>query len=339
MPGPGHEEGQQVELARGQRSVSRRPSVTSAPAAVDHEVAVDEHGRAGRCRRLPAAPQDRVDAQHQLARAEGLGDVVVGADLQADDPVLLAAERGEHDDGHVGGGAQPAARPPGRRSPAASGRARPGRPARGAPRRAPPRRRPPRGPRGRRRGGRTTTTSRTVASSSTTSTFAIRLTPLTRDWRERTNPAATTSSDQMALIATTSRGRGDRAGWGCRRGRRPGSARVPATQREPPHTTSATAAGARHGHGSSRARRGSAADDEGRQHDVVQPRRPRPARCRPRPLAAGPAGQQQEGAVQREHHAATRRRSRRVLMRRTSSRETHLVCRTPGRFGAISRQG
>jgi hypothetical protein len=41
----------------------------------------------------PQAPQDHLDAGRRLARAEGLGEVVVAADLQADDAVDLLVAR------------------------------------------------------------------------------------------------------------------------------------------------------------------------------------------------------------------------------------------------------
>jgi hypothetical protein len=44
------------------------------------------------------APQDRADAGDHLAAAERLDDVVVGAQLEADDPVGLGAARCEHED-------------------------------------------------------------------------------------------------------------------------------------------------------------------------------------------------------------------------------------------------
>ena len=47
-----------------------------------------------------ASPQDRPDPRHELARAERLDDVVVGAELEADDAVGLLAAGGEHDDRH-----------------------------------------------------------------------------------------------------------------------------------------------------------------------------------------------------------------------------------------------
>jgi hypothetical protein len=59
--------------------------------------------RAGRARRVlrRLAPQHGVDARHELARVEGLGEVVVRAHLEADDAVHVVALRGEHDDRHV----------------------------------------------------------------------------------------------------------------------------------------------------------------------------------------------------------------------------------------------
>ena len=54
-----------------------------------------------RGRRRGAAAQHRTHAGHQLAQPVGLGDVVVGADLEADDGVDLGALGRDHDDGHV----------------------------------------------------------------------------------------------------------------------------------------------------------------------------------------------------------------------------------------------
>ena len=62
--------------------------------------------------RRPHPAQHRADAGDQLARAERLGHIIVGAGLEAADPVALLAARGEHDDRHIGGlraAAQPAA--------------------------------------------------------------------------------------------------------------------------------------------------------------------------------------------------------------------------------------
>src|SRR5580693_2072634 len=82
--------------------------------AAHHDLAprrVDEQGLAAVADRAGggdrgAATQDGLDAQDQLARAERLGDVVIGAELQAGDPVLLARLGGQHQDGHGSGRAQ-----------------------------------------------------------------------------------------------------------------------------------------------------------------------------------------------------------------------------------------
>ena len=62
--------------------------------------------RAGLARR---APQDRAHAGHQLARAEGLRQVVVAAELEPEDTVDLLVLRGEKDDRHVRAAPQPPA--------------------------------------------------------------------------------------------------------------------------------------------------------------------------------------------------------------------------------------
>ena len=68
-------------------------------------------GRAGRFLR-GAAAQHRVHAGQQFARVEGLAQVVVGADFQADDAVHVLALGREHDDRRavVGGAQAPADR-------------------------------------------------------------------------------------------------------------------------------------------------------------------------------------------------------------------------------------
>jgi hypothetical protein len=56
-----------------------------------------------------AAAQERVDARQQLAERERLGEVVVGAGVEAGDAILDAAARGEdQDQRRVAGGAQAA---------------------------------------------------------------------------------------------------------------------------------------------------------------------------------------------------------------------------------------
>src|SRR5206468_2752561 len=96
---------EQVELLRRQLEIS--PVERRAAGALVHGEAADlQH--AGR--KTPgAATRDGADAGDQLAQAEGLHDVVVGAELEADDAVALLAARGDDDDRHVRPRAQLAA--------------------------------------------------------------------------------------------------------------------------------------------------------------------------------------------------------------------------------------
>jgi len=61
----------------------------------------------------PGAPgvirpaQDGADAGQQLTRVERLGEVVVGAELQADDAIRLLPHSCQHDDRHFALAAQP----------------------------------------------------------------------------------------------------------------------------------------------------------------------------------------------------------------------------------------
>ena len=48
-----------------------------------------------------SAAQGTIDAQDQFAGAERLGDVIIGAELEADDLVNFLGFRGEHNDGDV----------------------------------------------------------------------------------------------------------------------------------------------------------------------------------------------------------------------------------------------
>ncbi|RMS13554.1 hypothetical protein ALP75_205203 [Pseudomonas syringae pv. actinidiae] len=47
------------------------------------------------------APQQRLDTRLQLTRAERFAQIIVGPQLQADDPVGLVRTGGQHDDRHV----------------------------------------------------------------------------------------------------------------------------------------------------------------------------------------------------------------------------------------------
>ncbi len=68
---------------------------------IDRDVADDQARQRVLVARLHAA-QHGVDARGQLARVERLGQVVVGADLEADDAIDVLAAGGEQDDGNGG---------------------------------------------------------------------------------------------------------------------------------------------------------------------------------------------------------------------------------------------
>src|SRR5712692_1426380 len=95
---PRSQEVEQPEFKRAERN--GLPGKTDAIGRrIDGQLAnLNGAGRVGR--RLRAAEQ-RFDARQQFARAEGLGDVIVGAHLQAHDAVGFFAARGEHEDGET----------------------------------------------------------------------------------------------------------------------------------------------------------------------------------------------------------------------------------------------
>jgi hypothetical protein len=99
--------GEQAELGR------REPDLLAGqPGAmvveIDDEVTMLEPSRAVRVgRRGP--PEGRLHPGRQLRKAQRLGDVVVGAELEALDAVDLLAARGEHDHRNGRAGTQPAA--------------------------------------------------------------------------------------------------------------------------------------------------------------------------------------------------------------------------------------
>jgi hypothetical protein len=67
---------------------------------IGREVAVTEDGRGpvGRCRRSTAPAEDRLHAKHQLGGGERLRQVVVGAVLEAGDPIDRRAARRQDED-------------------------------------------------------------------------------------------------------------------------------------------------------------------------------------------------------------------------------------------------
>ena len=91
------QERQQVELAGRQRDDLSGPARLAA-AQVHLEVAQGDHvlGR----RALPRPPQDGPHPRHQLPRRERLDEVVVGPQLEPEDPVDLVVACGEEEDGH-----------------------------------------------------------------------------------------------------------------------------------------------------------------------------------------------------------------------------------------------
>ena len=62
------------------------------------QLLLDVAAALGRC-----AAEDALDAGDELARVERLRQVVVGADLEADDLVDVLVAGGQHQDRHVGG--------------------------------------------------------------------------------------------------------------------------------------------------------------------------------------------------------------------------------------------
>ena len=86
--------------------------VTSSRSGIEHEAAGGHRPIVRLARRLDVsgAPQQHLDARHQLAHRERLAQVVVGADLEAEHAVeLLLARRHEDDRQRLGPRAQPAA--------------------------------------------------------------------------------------------------------------------------------------------------------------------------------------------------------------------------------------
>ena len=106
-PGMLDEDREELVLERPQRelgavdddAVARRIDLEAAPLEALSLVA-----RAAREASLVRATGEALHAHHELAHAERLHDVVVGADLEAEDAVVLVAARGEHEDRGVGHG-------------------------------------------------------------------------------------------------------------------------------------------------------------------------------------------------------------------------------------------
>jgi hypothetical protein len=74
------------------------------PHRIDGQLTRPQQRGLGRSR-VPDPPQDRADPRDHLARPVRLGDVVVGAEVEAEKHVVLDGASGEQDDRHVGFGA------------------------------------------------------------------------------------------------------------------------------------------------------------------------------------------------------------------------------------------
>jgi len=99
-----HEEDEQLELLGRQAHALAVQQHGPLPLGDGQPPAAQQGlGRGRVAAGLVKAAQDRADAAHDLAQVKGLGDVVVRAGLQAQELVVHAAARGEHDDGHVVG--------------------------------------------------------------------------------------------------------------------------------------------------------------------------------------------------------------------------------------------
>src|SRR5687767_9780119 len=98
-----------LELGRGQADAALA-ALDAPPVEVDQQVLVADDATADRVGEVAVrTAQERLDPAQQLAQAERLGQVVVGAQLQADDLVDLLVAGGEHEHrGFRARGAQPA---------------------------------------------------------------------------------------------------------------------------------------------------------------------------------------------------------------------------------------
>ena len=97
MPAVLEEAREQVELLARQLDVLARDRHVVRVAA-QHDLAGGEHLVLGA---LLGPAEDRLDPGGELARRERLRDVVVGAELEAGDPVGLLVARGQHHDRHL----------------------------------------------------------------------------------------------------------------------------------------------------------------------------------------------------------------------------------------------
>src|SRR5215510_12352723 len=98
LPPVAHQETEQLEF--GGRQLER-PAVE--PCGPGRPVDLNRAGASDLCLVLRPTPQHRLHARHQLARLEWLRQVIVRAELEADDAVGDVAARREHDDRNAAG--------------------------------------------------------------------------------------------------------------------------------------------------------------------------------------------------------------------------------------------
>jgi hypothetical protein len=96
LTGVADQERQKVELAHSERYRTAGDAHLPGGRVDDHVPRPQRRGRLAVTRPGPA--QDAAHTSHELAWAEWLDDVVVGAELETDDPVRLVALGGQHDD-------------------------------------------------------------------------------------------------------------------------------------------------------------------------------------------------------------------------------------------------
>ena len=101
LVGMGQQQGQQIKLQLGQRyplavegyATGFRVQAESAPGVLLP---------LGGCRRVPGAAQDSFHPQQDHLEREGLGNVIIGFQLEGLDLGVLSVQSGEHDDGNLG---------------------------------------------------------------------------------------------------------------------------------------------------------------------------------------------------------------------------------------------
>ena len=98
MPGIGEQHLQQPQLELGE---THRLGVGDAHGVLARDRAPTRPAASGAAGLHPGAAQQRPDAREQRARAEGLGEVVVGAEAERAHQVLLLAAHRQHHDRHA----------------------------------------------------------------------------------------------------------------------------------------------------------------------------------------------------------------------------------------------